>query len=450
MQNQKVYAKIWNTGVIPNHRRRLFGLAVLAGVPQGSILGPLLFLIFINDIVENINCIIRLFADDTSLILPSIDLNTDLHILQSDLDKLLKWAKDWSVNFNSTKTKTLLISRRTTQTDIELKFENTALQLSTDHKHLGITLNETATWTNHIDEIVCKANKRLGILRNLKYSLNRDSLHLLYTTYIKSLLEYADTVWDNIPQHLSNRIEAINKNAIRCITGLTVSARSENLYNESGLLPLAKRRKFHRLVQMYKITHDLSPNYLRDLLPPSTAERNPYIVRDRNQLTNFLCITESFRNSYLPCTIREWNSLPNDIRTSPSVESFKYQLKQIDEFNLRRPPAWYAYGPRHLNINLTRMRNNCSALAQDLYSNHIRIAPRCGNCNMDRAEDANHFFLECPKFATARLQMSETFANLNISLATEFILKGSTQHNFEFNKRILDPVLKYLSETKRS
>ena len=173
---------------------------VLAGIPQGSILGPLLFLIFINDIINDINCIIRLFADDTSLILPSINLDTDLDLMQNDLNRISAWAKKWAVNFNSDKTKTLLISRRTTPSHIDLTFDNSHLELSSEHKHLGITFNSSATWTNHLNEIITKANKRLGILRNLKYTLDRDTLLILYKTYVRSTLEYADCLWDNIPR----------------------------------------------------------------------------------------------------------------------------------------------------------------------------------------------------------------------------------------------------------
>ena len=422
---------------------------VLAGVPQGSILGPLLFLIFINDVTENINSIIRLFADDTSLLLPSIDLSTDLDVLQRDLDKIHQWAQKWAVNFNSDKTKTLLISRRSSPTVVNLTFDNTALQLSTEHKHLGVIFNEFATWNNHLEETINKANKRLGILRNLKYSLKRNTLKVLYTTYIRSVLEYADTVWDNIPQNLSNRIEQINKNAIRCITGLTISTTSKNLYKESGLLPLNKRRKFHRLVQMFKIINGLSPNYLQQLLPQTRLDRNPYVVRGGNLFTNFLCRTETFRNSYLPSTVRDWNLLPEDLKNSASVASFKYKLKQTNEFRHTTPPIWYSYGTRHSNIYLTRMRNNCSALANDLFINHVVINPICGNCNLNRAEDAEHFFLECPKYDLARQDMFSVFATLDMPCTLIHILKGSTEHNAETNKVIVESAHNFIRTSNR-
>ena len=422
---------------------------VLAGVPQGSILGPLLFLIFINDIVDNINCIIRIFADDTSLLLPSIDLDSDLTLLQRDLDRVLEWAKKWAVTFNSKKTEALLVSRRRTPTQSHLTFENFPVEMSSEHKHLGLIFNTSATWNNHLNEIISKSNKRLGILRNLKYKLNRDTLHTLYITYVRSLLEYADSVWDNMPEYISNRLEKININAIRCITGLTVSAHRVCLYRESGLLPLHKRRKFHRLVQMYKIFHRLCPDYLHDLLPPTVAQRNPYPMRNPTNLTIPATRTESFRRSFIPSTIRDWNSIPDNIKSAPSIASFKFQLSRTDEFKPSKPPKWFSHGKRKLNITLTQIRNNCSALAQDLVNNHIQVNQICQNCNLNRAEDANHYFMVCPKYNNIRHAMRRTVQTLDVPWNLETVLSGSTDHNYNCNKEIVDSVHQFITLSKR-
>ena len=95
------------------------------------------------------------------------------------------------------------------------------------------------------------------------------------------------------------------------------------------------------------------------------------------------------------------------------------------------------------------MRNKCSALYHDLYINHIRIIAQCGNCNMNRAEDANHFFLECHKYAAARQEMLKTFDDLQIPCNTHVILHGSIDHNFETNKTLLDSVYKFIVQTNR-
>ncbi len=200
---------------------------------------------------------------------------------------------------------------------------------------------------------------------------------------------------------------------------------------------------------MYKIVHGLSPNYLLELLPPTTAERNPYAIRERDMYTLIPSRTEAFRNSYIPNTIRDWNILPEDIRNSPSVQSFKSQLHKTEEFSLARPPAWYSYGARHPNISLARMRNKCSALAHDLYINHIRISPRCANCNMNSAEDANHYFLQCPKYTLAREEIITTLQNLDIPCTIQVILHGSKDHNYEINKVILDSIHNYITQSNR-
>ena len=422
---------------------------ILAGVPQGSILGPLLFLIFINDIVEDINCLIRLFADDTALILQSIDLNSDIHQLQSDLDRILGWAEYWSVKFNCEKTKAVLISRRNTPSNVNLTFNTAALSLVDEHKHLGITLNNNGTWGSHIEAIISKGNKRLGILRNLKYKITRDSQHIIYTTFIRSILEYADCVWDNIPDNLSIRLESINTNAIRCITGLTVSTPRRLLYLESGLLPLKKRRKFHRLVQLYKIIHQLSPDYLHSLLPPTAGERNPYAIRNPNHFSNYNCRTEAYRNSFFPLTTREYNELPEEIKSAESVLTFKSLLKKFIEFNVPKPPKWYSYGERKLNITLTQIRNNVSPLNLDLTNNHILHNPTCRECNLNRPEDAKHYFFECTKFNRNRESLQYVFNELEIECNIANITKGSLAHNYDQNKHLLDAVYKYIKDTKR-
>ena len=240
----------------------------------------------------------------------------------------------------------------------------------------------------------------------------------------------------------------INKKAIRCITGLTISTKIKNLYAETGLLPLKQRRKFHRLVLMYKIVHDQTPNYLCNLLPQTAAERNPYPVRNENILTNILCKTEAFRNSYFPSTIRDWNYLPDELKNSPSVESFKFNLKKRDEFKCPLIPKWYSYGERRTNIVLARIRNNCSGLAKDLVTNHIQLNPTCANCDTNRAENACHYFIECPRYAHARQELSSTFQNLYVPCTVETILHGSLDHNLQTNKLLLDAVYQFTIQTK--
>ena len=155
-----------------------------AGVSQGSILGPLLFLIYINDIVRNINSSIRLFADDTSLYTIVKNPIQAATILNSDLSQIYTWASNWLVTFNPSKTESLLFSRKlfkplhptlhTNQQDI-ITVES--------HKHLGLTFANDLSWHGHLYNIKTKAWRRINVMRKLKFKLNRKSLQIIYLHY---------------------------------------------------------------------------------------------------------------------------------------------------------------------------------------------------------------------------------------------------------------------------
>ena len=209
---------------------------ISAGVPQGSILGPLLFLIYINDIVEDIHCKIRLFADDTTLY---IIVDNPLHAaitLNSDLEKINHWASRWLVSFNPSKTQSLLISRKHNKPfHPPILMNNTIIQEVENHKHLGITLSSSGTWHEHISSIKQKAWQRINALRKFKFTLDRHSLEIMYKTFIRPTLEYADTVWDNITLAEQDDLERIQLEAARIISGATRLVSFENLYTETCL-----------------------------------------------------------------------------------------------------------------------------------------------------------------------------------------------------------------------
>ena len=182
-------------------------LDLKAGVPQGSILGPLFFLIFINYIVNDIGCRIKLFADDTSLYIIIEHPDTAAQILNEDLEKVRNWSKTWLVSFNPPKTETLLISRKANQIHHPpLYFDGIPIQEVTNHKHLGLIFNNTCHWGQHIDYIIDKAYKKLNILRSLKFDLDRLTLQIMYFSFIRPILEYGDIIFDNCPSYFSEKV----------------------------------------------------------------------------------------------------------------------------------------------------------------------------------------------------------------------------------------------------
>ena len=169
---------------------------ILAGVPQGSILGPLLFLIFINDIPEGIQSNIKIFADDTSIfsvlkdrISASVTLNEDLYLIS-------KWAYSWKMSFNPDPSKqaTEIIFSKKLPT---LRFNNNTLTPTNSHKHLGMILDSKLNFKNHLSEKISKANKGIGIIRRLYNFLPRASLVNIYRAFVRPHLDYGDIIYDN-------------------------------------------------------------------------------------------------------------------------------------------------------------------------------------------------------------------------------------------------------------
>ena len=160
-----------------------------AGVPQGSVLGPILFVLIINDITDNLMSMSRLFTDDTSLIISisadPIEIQTNLN---NDLHELYSWAENWQVTFNPNKTKAMFISNVNSEINLNLMFNGTKIDIVNNHKHLGVTLSANGKWTEHINNIcVSTPLKQLGALRGLKFTLDKRTLNKMYHTFILPL-----------------------------------------------------------------------------------------------------------------------------------------------------------------------------------------------------------------------------------------------------------------------
>ena len=161
-------------------------------------MGPLLFLIYINDIVVDINSSVRLFAVDTSLYLIVDNPAAAARCINSDLERMHQWAELWLVKFNAKKSEAILISRKTNRLiHPRLLMNNEPINEVSYHKHLGIFLSSDGTWHEHINNITSKAWSKINVVRKLKFLLDRKSLEITYFTFIRPLLEYADVVWDN-------------------------------------------------------------------------------------------------------------------------------------------------------------------------------------------------------------------------------------------------------------
>jgi hypothetical protein len=419
-------------------------MSITAGVPQGSVLGPLLFLIYINDLPVNVTSNLYMFADDTCLYVSSKNLPLNENQLSNDLREITTWANRWLVDFNPNKTTSMLISRKHNQTPLQLTMDDQPIQNFTTHKHLGVIFNNRGTWSDHINTLLENANKKLAMLRGIKYLVNRKTLEIMYKSFVRPSLEYADIVWDNLYTYESNRLEIIQLQALRTITGLTISAHKEAIYTESGFQTLSNRRKDHRLTQMYKIKYDMAPQQLKYLLPPQTHERSQYNTRNKYNYTPYKTKTELFKGSFFPKTIADWTKLPPNLQNAETLSKFKSMLNKNT-----KPPEWFYLGERKLNIMLCQMRNACSSLKDDLFNNHVILDPKC-SCTFTN-ETAEHYLLHCPKYTQQRARLNQEITQIipNINITTQLLLFGDASISVKSNNSIILACCKFIKSTER-
>ena len=441
----------WIRSYLSNRKQKVFVgsslsevLAIQAGVPQGSVLGPLLFLVYVNDIVDKLLSISRLFADDTSIAFTSNNVLEMEAIMNQDLQIISKWAKTWQVSFNPSKTEAIFISSSRDLVKPSLMFDNVPVQYVEHHKHLGLTMSCDGKWHVHIDNLLTSSSKILGMMRKIKLSVKRKTLEQLYTSFLRPILEYASVVWDGCTVLEKDKLEKIQHEAARIVSGLTRSVSLDRLYKEISWSSLSERRTYQKLLLAYKIKTHQTPGYLSDLFP-NMLESVPYNLRNPFDFTVINRRTELFSKSFVPSAISLWNNLPNNIKELNSLSQFK---TAVNSHILKRNnvPTYYYSGERLYSVMHARLRNKCSNLNYDLLRNHLTEDGACA-CGFER-EDAEHYMLQCHIFLNARLILFRKLHKYH-PLSINTLLTGSPILNNEDNMCIFQAVQSFIKDTKR-
>ncbi len=234
-----------------------------AGVPQGSVLGPLLFLVYINDLIQHVNCGIKLFADDTVIYEIVSDHQVSARVLNENLRNIQLWADQWLVNFNHSKTKQMNVSlsKSINLDNHPVYFGNVLLEHTSSQRHLGVQFNERLKWSDHIDILSQGVSKLCDVLQKLKYKLDRETLQTIYFTFVRPKLEYACIIWDDCTEYAKERLENIQPAFARIVTGAKRGTSHQLLYNELSWPTLADRRAVAKLKFMYKLFHNIVPDF---------------------------------------------------------------------------------------------------------------------------------------------------------------------------------------------
>jgi hypothetical protein len=323
-------------------------VTVDSGVPQGTVLGPLLFLCHINDLPDQVKSQVRLFADDC-LLYREIKSQDDHTILQQDLACLETWAINWGMKFNAKKC--YILSTGNTSSHF-YQLDNTILQQVSSNPYLGVQLDENLSWHEHISGVVKRANASLGqIRRNLRFC-SQECRKMAYISLVRSTLEFASLVWDPHEQGYIDRLERVQRGAARFICQ---DYRSRNpgcvtrMLNSLQLPPLQDRRRNQRLTFFFKIVEGELPGIPSEKYVTPVKEKRrikpkndpDFITKNIvNQMArnNSRCFSidplprnktpESavYKNSFFFRTLQEWNALDDNVVKAESIEAFKHRL----------------------------------------------------------------------------------------------------------------------------
>lgn len=379
-----------------------------AGVPQGSVLGPLLFLVYINDISKVVTSNIRLFADDTTLFITvDDDPVRPASQLNHDLREINKWANQWLVKFSPPKTESMVISNKQNTFHPPLFFGSDMIKQVNEHKHLGLWFSSDLSWHKHIDEICMKADKRVDILSRLKYILDRKTLETMYTSFIRPILEYSDVIWDNASEYQLKRVEDIQYRAGKIVSGAISLTPKSKVYKELAWESLSTRREKHKLLLFHRIVNNHVPKYLSDLVGNPVSKKSKYNLRNQNDITIAKSNTEKFRKSFIPSATRLWNNKNNIIRNINNTEKAKSTLMKSKS----KSNAYFSLGNnRRISIVMARLRMECSLLKSHLFDMKIINDSKCV-CGHSR-EDTSHFFFSCPLYNISRNVLQNSIQNV--------------------------------------
>ena len=283
-------------------------LPVTSGVPQGSVLGPVLFLLFINDLPECVTCSVSLFADDT-LLYQEISTTGDIDSFQQNLDALGRWATKWGMEFNVNKSKILIFNNTNNEPTPTYTLNKIALEQVSNSRYLGVTLQDDLRFNKHIETKITAAKKQLGMVKRALFRAPQKAKLLAYKSLCLPHLEYAAAAWDPSNKGEIKDLELVQNQAIRFIANLKGTRGISEAMDKLGVIPLQQRRQQQRMRLLMRVLskEDIHPALTESYDKLITIPTNFIQTRSQRHGVPITLQTNRslFHNSFLPKTIRD-------------------------------------------------------------------------------------------------------------------------------------------------
>lgn len=305
-------------------------LPVTSGVPQGSILGPLLFLVYANDMPDHVSqgSNIAIYADDSKLY-RTIDSTSSSTSLQADLDSLHIWSRVNVMDFSTSKCKVLKMSRKKLARSLPRDYHLNGQKLDSvvEIRDLGVIVTRDLSWGAHIEQMCAKANKTLGLVKRVSKDFHDRSIRLLlYVSLVRPLLEYASSLWSPHTVKYKKLIENIQRRATKFILDYPCDVNYMKRLAMLNIPPLEHRRDISDLILLFKSKFGLINANFQNFLSQTTSG---YATRNFDE-ANYRFYSSHhqnyFINSYFPRTVKLWNGLPHSIKHASSLTVFKNLL----------------------------------------------------------------------------------------------------------------------------
>ena len=322
----------WVASYLQDRKQKVFANNIYSeyetiqqGVPQGSVLGPLFYILYANDLsVLFNNCNFALYADDTVLYTAKEDFLESISDMQLDMDRLAGWCRDNGIMVNTDKTKVLVFGSKTRVNRLppfDVKYEDKPLMKVTSYKYLGLTLDHQLNYNLHIKKLISTVSAKLKQFQRMRSFLTVKAAILVYKNMLLPIIEYGDIFLTAASLKNRKKLQTLQNKGLRCALNKGIETSSSELHREAGLLKLKYRREQHLLHLVYdwsKNKGNLKVKPVNSVVPRSQAKKLFKIKKP---------YTEKFKKSIAYRGPRKWNLLPLDFHESATKPAFKHLVK---------------------------------------------------------------------------------------------------------------------------